>query len=256
MKKAKQKLTAEQKKKREDKVFKILITLILAACVVLGFVKGCSNMNLDLANMDAFTLLTNNPINVQSLITDNAINIDVDKAQLADICKPKGADFFADDGTLDNEKWSTNKTVTDTIILPDKLFGALVNMYYDFNRIKQIDISVDSGSNYAIKIVEYVNLDNMITNEEIRKILPSTCYTTSTYVVQVNSNSQIVVKSKSVLYNELNESKSNVVTNTIKGCGTDIESNSINKFITVAQQFCQKTNTKVSFQGNNILFNI
>ena len=256
MKKAKQKLTAEQKKKRDDKVFKILITLILTACVVLGFVKGCSNINLDLTNMDAFTLLTNNPINVQSLITDNAINVDVDKVDLAATCKPKGADFFTDDGTLDNEKWATPKTVTETIVLKDKLFGSLVNMYYNFNRIKQIDISVDSGSNYAIKIVEYVNLDNLVTNEEIRKILPSTCYTTSTYVVQANSNGQIVVNSKSVLYNELNLDKSNVITSTIKGCGTDIENNSINKFITVAEQFCSKTNTKVSFQGDNILFNI
>lgn len=261
MAKKKKERTPEQKAKLNKKLSRLFFTLLFGACIVIGIIRGVSGISFPkMTDMDAFDKLKNqsysftNILVIQQMEDNNvAAATTAQKTSVQNVLTSAGIDYYKD-GNIDLDKWETDEPATSNYTLTDLQMGIFAREFH--SQMNAVQISVYSGNQYSIKIVEYIHISELASNIEIKRLLPDYAYVTTENIVHIEDGEIKVDSSKVLAYNELTQERSDVISSVLNKGETKVSEISFNKFTTAVRQLAAKTNTTFKFSGSNIEFSI
>ena len=247
--------TPEQKEKFNKKFFKIFVTLVIVACMAIGAYNGFKTIDLNqFSNLNAFTELKQTAYNINTILTSAQLTnkdlLNYGTAALKTELENGGVDLFVSN-QFDLDKWTYCDCESSGFTLTDINAGMLTRQLYD--GIRAVGIAVDSGNQYSLTIVEYINFRNIVEDETLRSLLPANAYITTRAIITITEGKLSLVSS-AVRYNGLNQDKSDVITSVIDAGSGNISNYSSNHFVQTLNALATKTNTSISLDGSNCIF--
>ncbi len=253
----KAKMTPERKEKLNKWLFRITMAIIIGACVVVGGIRGCKSINTNMEDIDAFNVLLTQEVRVKDILSERAIT-EQDGTELIQVCASAGLDIFNPDGSISSNKWN-NMTLSTSLALTDRQLGALITKYYGNTNLKELTLTKNDDNTYTLYTVNYIRLKQLAgSNAHLAQLLPTSAYISTTNTLSIDSAGNVTLGTDgSVRYNNLNASKSAVITATLTTNDIDILSHTYTNTIEpLIKQLSTRTSTTLTLATNNFTFNI